>query len=324
MKRLVCWMAGALIGVSAATEAAEGHLRVAFVGDVMMAASEATGRLVAGGGDPLAAVARMLADADFRVANFESSAGVSGQADPFKPYSFRTSELALQRFASIFELAGVANNHAGDFGRAAYQETLEGLIRAGSQPFGGGRNPPEAHRAVMVERGGVKLALLGYLDIFPRWFAVAPGMPGAAWLDEDQARLDIARARAAGADVVVVVPHWGTEYAPRANQRQRRIARTLLDAGADAIIGGHPHVVQDYELYKGKPIVYSLGNFVFDGFEDEDTLTGWAVFVDFDRKGVVALTTRSVHIDPKGSPEPLIGGNGPCWQRGRVAMTTCP
>lgn len=303
--------------------AVEGTARVAFVGDVMLAETEGPGRLAANGGDPFAQARRLLSDADLRVANFESSAGTKGKPDPEKPFSFRTAQSALIGFASVFEAAGLANNHAGDFGREDFVETLAALRRAGSENFGGGKDQSEAHRAAIFERNGVRIALLGYLDFFPRWFAAASGMPGVAWLDEDQAALDIAKARADGADVVVVVPHWGREHEPRANVRQRRIARALLDAGADAVIGGHPHVVQDYEIYKGKPIVYSLGNFVFDGFEDEDNVTGWALFADFDKKGVASIMTRVVRMDANGSPTPELAKAGPCWKRGEADMSVC-
>jgi hypothetical protein len=137
------------------------------------------------------------------------NAGTKGKPDPEKPFSFRTAHSALIGFASVFEAAGVANNHSGDFGREDFVETIAALRWAGSQTFGGGKDQAEAHRAAIFERNGVTIALLGYLDFFPRWFAAAPGMPGVAWLDEDQAALDIAKAKADGADVVVVIPHWG-------------------------------------------------------------------------------------------------------------------
>ena len=304
--------------------AADGSARLAVVGDVMLAETEATGQWMAKGGDPFAKVRAMLADADLRIANFESSAGTRGQPDPDKPYSFRTAQSALTGFASVFEAAGLANNHAGDFGRQDFVETAAALQKAGSKSFGGGRDPAEAHRAIMFERNGIKIALLAYLDFFPRWFAAAPGMPGAAWLDEDQAALDIAKARAGGAGIVVVIPHWGIEHESKANNRQRRLARVLIDAGADAVIGGHPHVVQDYEIYKGKPIVYSLGNFVFDGFKDEDNRTGWALFANVDKQGVSSITARVVRMDAYGLPAPDPAKAGPCWKRGETVMSRCP
>lgn len=143
-------------------------------------------------------------------------------------------------------------------------------------------------------------------------------------MDEDQVALDISQAKTDGADIVVVLPHWGVEHDLVANLRQRRLARFIIDAGADAVLGGHPHVVQDHEVYKGKPIVYSLVNFVFDGFEDADNLTGWILFADFDRSGVTSLTTQVVQIDEKGSPAARIDQFGPCWVRGDANMSPCP
>lgn len=313
---LVTLMAGGAL-------AAQGGARVAFVGDVMLAETEGTGRFVAQGGDPFAKVREMLSKADLRVANFESSAGSRGKPDPEKPYSFRTSPGALTGFANMFEAASLANNHAGDFGRDDFVETIAALNNAGVRTFGGGKGAAEAHRAAIFEHNGIKIALFGYLDFFPRWFSAAPGMPGVAWLDEDQAALDIAKAREEGVDAIVVILHWGIEHEPNANGRQRRMARALLDAGADVVIGGHPHVVQDYEIYRGKPIIYSLGNFVFDGFEDEESKTGWVLFADFDSKGISSLETRVVRMDASGLPVPDPSIAGPCWKRGEVEMTLC-
>jgi len=298
--------------------------KIAFVGDVMLAETEGTGRFVAAGGNPFGQVTPILSKADLRVANFESSAGTQGQADPRKPYSFRTSQAALATFASVFEVAGLANNHAGDYGRADFVETLQALKKLGVKPFGGGRNLAEAHQAAVLDIKGIKIALLGYLDFFPRWFSAAPDQAGVAWLDEDQVAWDISQAKAKGADLVVVLPHWGVENDLVANQRQRRLAKSMIDAGADAVLGGHPHVVQDHEVYKGKPIVYSLGNFVFDGFEDDDNLTGWILFADFDRTGVASLTTQVVKIDEVGSPAPRSDQSAPCWRRGDAKMSPCP
>jgi len=303
--------------------AVSGIAKVTFVGDVMLAESEGTGRFMAAGGDPFQHVRSLLMNADLRVANFESSAGTQGKPDPGKPYSFRTTPSAVSKFAEVFNVAGLANNHAGDFGRSDLVETIASLRKSGATPFGGGNNPTEAHQAATFEVQGVKIALLGYLDFFPRWFSAAPGMPGVAWLDQDQVALDIHKAKADGADVVIVVPHWGIEHEPLANDRQRRMAKAMIDAGADAIVGGHPHVVQDSEIYKDKPIFYSLGNFVFDGFEDEDNITGWMLSVALDKKGVRSLETHVVRLDMNGSPVPQPDQSGPCWERGQKILSLC-
>ncbi len=115
---------------------AEAVVHIAFVGDVMLAESERTGQLIAEGGDPFAHVRALLGTADLRVANFESSAGTRGAPDAEKPFSFRTAQPALRLFSSVFEVAGVANNHAGDFGRDDFAETLTALQAAGVRTFG--------------------------------------------------------------------------------------------------------------------------------------------------------------------------------------------
>jgi len=300
-----------------------GTAKVTFVGDVMLAESEGTGRFIAAGGDPFQHVRYLLMNADLRVANFESSAGTKGQPDPKKPFSFRTTPSAVSKFSEVFNVAGLANNHAADFGRSDFVETIARLKRSGSTPFGGGNNPTEAHQAAMFQVQGINIALLGYLDFFPRWFSAAPGMPGVAWLDEDQMALDIHKAKADGADVVIVVPRWGTEHEPLANDRQRKMAKAMIDAGADAVVGGHPHVVQDYEIYNEKPIIYSLGNFVFDGFEDEDNITGWMLTVQMDKSGIRSLETHVVRMDMNGSPIPQPALPGPCWEKGQKIVSLC-
>ena len=88
----------------------------------------------------------------------------------------------------------------------------------------------------------------------------------------------------------------------------------MIDAGADAVVGGHPHVVQDYEEYRGKPIIYSLGNFVFDGFNNRDNNTGWLLRMELDRQGVRRWRTAVARIDRHGTPHPATEP-GPAYLR---------
>jgi poly-gamma-glutamate synthesis protein (capsule biosynthesis protein) len=104
--------------------------------------------------------------------------------------------------------------------------------------------------------------------------------------------------------------HWGWED-PVANARQRQLARTMIDAGADAVIGGHPHLVQDAERYKGKPIFYSLGNFVFDGFSDPVNNRGWALRLELDKTGVRNVEVHVAQIGQGGLPKPAGTVAGP-------------
>jgi len=116
--------------------------------------------------------------------------------------------------------------------------------------------------------------------------------------------LDITRARAAGADIVLPFLHWGWENEPEPCARQRELARTLIDAGASAVIGAHPHVTQGTEMYRGRPIIYSLGNFMFDLLDQPENARGWQLRLVVDRHGVASFSMSTIRIDDEGTPFP--------------------
>lgn len=117
--------------------------------------------------------------------------------------------------------------------------------------------------------------------------------------------------------------HWGWEREPGPSERQRQLARTMIDAGADVVVGGHPHVTQGAEYYRGRLIVYSLGNFVFDGFESADAKRGWLLRLTLDRKGMVAWETRAAQMDEEGTPYPVPGALTPCGKAGDATIRMC-
>ena len=292
----------ALIALSArADDVPEaGVVRLAWMGDVMLA--DGPGRLIAKGGDPFRFFASQLARADLRIANLECVIATGGQALD-KPWTFRASPRVLEVLRRHVDAVSVANNHAGDFGKAAFAEMLERLAHARLPYFGGGLDWREAHRPLVVERKGVKIALLAYDEFFPRVFEAGEKLPGVAWSEDEQVVHDIREARRL-ADVVIPFMHWGQEHEPLANARQRELARMMIDAGADAVVGTHPHVVQDTEIYQGKPIVYSLGNFVFDGFSSPENNTGWVLWMEVSRQGVRSWRVEAARIDRQGTPRP--------------------
>jgi len=285
---------------------AEANVTIVFVGDVMLAGMP--GRLVRRGGDPFAHFAAILDAADIRVANLECVVAVGGTAEADKPYAFRAPPRTLRVLERHFDALGLANNHTGDYGPNAFEEMLDLLKEHGIRYFGGGRDLASAHAPLMIERSGLRIALLGYDEFLPRSFEADADKPGVAWSENEQVQLDIVEARARlGADIVIPFMHWGWEYERRPSPRQRRLARLMIDAGADAVVGAHPHVIQAVELYKGKPIVYSLGNFVFDGFKDTASNTGWLLRLELDRRGVRHWQTVVVRIDRLGIPHPVAG-----------------
>lgn len=322
MRRVLGRLALALVLVAPLAAAADdATVRIAFVGDIMLA--DTPGKVVASGRDPFAAFATLIDAADLRVGNLECVVARGGVREPGKPFAFRAQPRALRFLARHIDVAGLANNHSGDYGPAAFAEMLGLLELRGIAYFGGGRDLAAAHRALIVERQGLRIALLGYNEFFPRSFEATPESAGIAWGEDEYVRHDIAAARARGADLVIPVMHWGWEYEPVAGRRQRQLARILIDAGADAVVGGHPHVVQDVEVYQGKPIVYSLGNFVFDSFSDPDTTTGWLLRLDVDRHGVRRADVVVAAIDREGLPHPR-RSEAPCWARGQSGWQTCP
>lgn len=293
---------------------------LAFVGDVLL--DDGPGRVIRQGRDPFAPFAAWLAQADVRVGNLECVVAKGGQAEPFKPFTFRAHPRVLPVLARHLDVVGLANNHSGDFGPAAFGEMLGRLRQVGVAYFGGGDNLAQAHAPRIVERQGLRIALLGYNEFMPRHFEADTDRPGIAWSEDEQVWLDIQRARQQ-ADLVIPVMHWGQEHEPQANERQRQLARLMIDAGAAVVVGDHPHVTQDVEIYRGRPIVYSLGNFLFDGFKDEDNNTAWLLQLQVDRSGARALQVVQGRIDREGVPHPRPALAGPCWRRGETGISAC-
>ena len=323
VRACVAWVALAFAATAGAQdEPAPATVSLAFVGDVML--DDTPGKVIRRGRDPLAPFAAILDSADLRIGNLECVVSTRGEADPAKPYSFRAHPRVLKLVKRHFDAVGLANNHSGDFGPGAFGDMLDRLEASAIAHFGGGRDLAAAHAPLLLERKGVRIALLGYNEFFPRWFEADDDKPGIAWSEDEQVEFDIANARRTHrADIVIPVMHWGWENETLASPRQRQLARRMIDAGADAVVGGHPHVVQDVEIHRGKPIIYSLGNFVFDGFSEEVNNTGWLLRLEFDRRGVRGMRTVVARIDREGTPHPDLAAQGMCWAVGQGDATPC-
>ncbi|MCM8612850.1 CapA family protein [Accumulibacter sp.] len=296
-------------------------LRLLFVGDIML--DDGPGRLVAAGGDPLAPFATLLLDADYRIGNLECPIATSGTPLANKIATFRAHPRVLPVLAGRFDALAVANNHSGDYGREAFVETLDLLAAQGIAAIGGGRDLAQAHRPLWIERRGLRVAVLAYNEFKPRSFEAGADWPGIAWSEDSHVVADIRAARAAGADLVIPFMHWGWEREAQASARQRRLARLMIDAGADVVVGGHAHVTQGVEYYRDRLIVYSLGNFVFDGFDFAAARSGWMLRLTLDGSGLLAWDTVTADIDDDGTPRPLAGSTAPCGRRGDPFIRDC-
>ena len=320
------WVLFFLCGAVLAGAHAE-PVRLVFAGDVML--DDGPGQVVASGRDPFEHFAGVLREADFSIGNLETPIATSGKALENKIVTFRASPAVASVLTPHFDALSVANNHSGDYGKVAFLETLGHLERAGVRHFGGGRNLVEAHAPLWIERKGLRIAVLGYNEFKPRSFEAGADTPGVAWSEDDHVIGDIRAARQAGADLVIPFMHWGWERETVPCERQRTLARRLIDAGADVVVGGHPHVTQGAEYYRGRLIVYSLGNFVFDGFDYPEATRGWLLRLSMDKSGLVAWDTLAAQMDDEGVPQRVAGAKTPCGDRadaraGRMRMCSNP
>jgi hypothetical protein len=267
--------------------AARGELvELIAVGDVML------GRGVADESQPFAAVAPWLRSADLTLGNLECVIAQGGSPRP-GPYRLRAhlSVTAALRDAG-FDVLGLANNHALDFGPEGQVETVAWLREAGMATVGAGPDSEAAARPLIREVDGVRLALLAFNAVLDP----EDGPEHAGW-DRTRATAAIAVVRPR-ADAVVVSVHWGYEYDLRPDPAQRDAAQALLDAGADLVIGHHPHVVQDTQVSGSQFVAYSLGNFVFDQQQGE-TQRGLALRAFFDEQGLRAVQALPVWAGPR-------------------------
>ncbi|HYF92604.1 MAG TPA: CapA family protein [Symbiobacteriaceae bacterium] len=296
-----------------------------FVGDIML--DRVPGKAVEQGADPLAAVADVLKEADIAVGNLECVIATVGQKVP-KLYNFRCHPRNAPLLARYFSAISVANNHSGDFGKEAFVEQIQLLDRAGLSYIGGGMDAERAHSPLLLERQGIRVALLAYNEVELRSYEAGPATPGLAWSDDERVIQDIAGAKAR-ADLVIVYPHWGLEYHTQPSERQRNLARKMIDAGADLVVGGHPHVTQTVEYYKDRLIVYSLGNFVFDDFNDvppalnEPSRTSWMLRVTVGKSGLIRWDTLVARTDDTGLPQLVPGVASPCGNADAKEIATC-
>ena len=267
-----------------------------FAGDVML--SRGVGARMESQDDwtlPFEEIAETLRNADLRFCNLECPISDQGR-NLHHLYSFRADPRALEGLkAAGFDIVSLANNHAYDWGPEALVDSLERLRAAGIRSVGAGQNILAAHYPVLVSVGGLRIAFLGYVEIEPKEATAEVDRPGVAWLEPAQVLADIRFARPL-ADLVIVCPHWGLEYAQKPTRDQVELAHRMIDAGADLIVGSHPHVVQPLEPYRERWIAYSLGNFVFDQKKD-GTHRGLMLKVTVRDKRITDITPVPIDIN---------------------------
>jgi poly-gamma-glutamate synthesis protein (capsule biosynthesis protein) len=243
----------------------------------------------------------LVAAADIAIANFENPA-------PNNP-SWHTKGTVFSAEPALvdglvdagMDYVSLANNHIRDAGGNGVLQTIRNLTKRGLKVSGAGKDLKAARKPAIMEAAGSKVAILAYDAIAGGYHATATKI-GSAPLKGTWVKQDVAAARKAGADVVIVFPHWGTEYDPTPFGSQQKLARMVIDSGADMVIGNHAHWAAAMEVYKGKPIWYALGNFIFDQTWSEPTMEGITLELTFRGAELAQVRMRPHIILDKAQP----------------------
>ncbi|MED5580416.1 MAG: CapA family protein [Nitrospinota bacterium] len=244
------------------------------------------------GEDTFGKLTRILQNADFTFGNLELPLSKIGKKQPNKICLRGSPSMADTLKNAGFNIMAFANNHALDYGEKAFLETIELMRSKQISIAGAGNNLKKSRDPAIIEKGGIKLGMLCFSSIIPDGFDAKSNRPGInpirietkyifkggkheypGTLPEDKTytlQKDLERMKKdiqsskKKVDVVLVNHHWGTSMTHRVKDFEREIAYASIDSGADIVLGGHPHVLQGIEFYKKKPIVYSMGNLIFD------------------------------------------------------------
>ena len=292
-------------------------LTIVHVGDINFARGLASNYILAGRGrEVFAGVRDALTAADVAIGNLESVLRDRGDfADPpgIRVFAGPHQGAALLRDAG-FDVVATSNNHAWDHQRAGILESLAHLDSAGVGRAGTGATVAEAWRPAIVQRRDWTVAVFSLTLIFNHPSMSVVGTPAAccvAWADTARFRREARYARdSLGADVVIVSVHQGLEYRDVPRWDEIRVIRGLARAGADAVVGHHPHVPQGIEWVDGKPILYSLGNFVFRQ-NSPWTRSGLWAELTFERGAPVRVRVL-----------PVVAGNTPRFADGSDSAAT--
>jgi poly-gamma-glutamate synthesis protein (capsule biosynthesis protein) len=258
------------------------EVTLAFAGDIMLARGVKYSVDKNFGGDfsKLFENLASLKDPDIFFANLEGPVSDVGK-DLHNLYSFRMDPKVLEVLKNAgLDIVSFANNHVGDWGRTAFDDTRRRLDGAGILYTGSGDNKADAEQPTIIEKDGIKIGFLGFTDVGPEWLAATENQSGVL-LANDPDIANIIKNASMQVDVLITSFHWGIEYSEH-NARQTALAHTAIDNGAKLVIGHHPHVIEATENYKDGLIAYSLGNFIFDQYFSAETMKGMILKVTLD------------------------------------------
>jgi poly-gamma-glutamate capsule biosynthesis protein CapA/YwtB (metallophosphatase superfamily) len=263
---------------------------ILFMGDIMLGRNVAAKMAKNGNDYPFAKIKDVVASADYAIANLEGPMTKINNAPSNNMRFHFDPALGLELSAAGFDAFSLANNHGLDQGTKGESDTHKSLEATRLKYFGdvSSDDGPILNFSI----GDEKFAVIGLHDVYRK-------------IDPKAVAEKIAATKKDG-DIVIVYPHWGDEYQHEHNAQQERLAHAFIDAGADLVIGSHPHVIQDIESYKGKFIFYSLGNLVFDQYFSKDTQEGVALRLNVGKTGIDSIELLSYEI-PQSQPAMVDG-----------------
>lgn len=268
----------------------KGSASITVTGDVMFARNMAN--VLSTVESPFKYVENVTSTTDLLLINFENAATTSDNAVKGDvPLKTSPQYVALAK-NNPNTIAALANNHVFDYGIEGMHDTVKNLEDEGITVIGAGDNADEAHAGVTKEINGRKITIFNYMDsenfaeysndVMPQ---ATSNSAGYSAYDSEVATKQIKEAKESGSDFVLVYFHYGNEYRTSANENQIKMSHEVIDAGADIVLGSHPHVPQGMEFYNGSMIFYSLGNFVFDQ-ENPNTHVAYFVQIDLNDENV--------------------------------------
>lgn len=289
----------------------EPTVRLTFVGDVMMSGNVEKMLLEHGFDYPYKHVYELFQQDDYTIANLETPVTKRGTPPASKEFVYKSPPEAVRAMkAAGVDAVNLANNHSMDQGVEGLLDTFAALDENQLQYVGAGADSSRAYAPVYVEKNGIRIALLGFSRVVPEvsWYA-GNGKPGVAASYDSTAAEQAIREAKAQVDLVIVITHWGQERVDLPVEHQKTLSRAYIDAGADLIVGSHPHVLQGFEQYHNKWIAYSLGNFIFTRAQEPKTWDSMVLQATCMKNGDCTLTMLPYHAE-LGQAVPMNDSDG--------------
>lgn len=282
-------------------------VQLLFLGDIMLdrGVKRSVSNNLQGDYSALFVNTSYIASADVAFANLEGPVATGGK-NVGSRFSFRMDPIVLESIKKTgIDIVSFANNHVGDYTQEAFVETLRHLDEQDIRYTGAGNNYAEASTPAVIIVRGMKIGYLAATDVGPVWLKATEKNPGVL-LANDPALAQVITKAKSQVDILVVSFHFGNEYS-LPSDRQILLAHSAIDSGADIVVGHHPHVMQRIEEYKGKPIFYSLGNYIFDQYFSVHTMRGMVGTVAIDPQTKKLTATSAVSSQSRQFvPQPLI------------------